>query len=169
METAEALKNTSLFAPLSDNQRKDIMDLGQIVDFKSGEAVFKQGKPANTLYVLLRGSLRLTVQHPDELDLLAETLNEGGAVFGMASMTKSPRYNVTATCKENVTALAIDAKKLQQIIRREPLNGLEVMAELAQLYSNRLNNARSAVNTICRIFASQARKSQLSDVYRELE
>ena len=168
MDAAEILKNTSLFAPLSDGQIEELIGLGQVKRFETGEELFKQGQPADTVYVLLHGSLRLTVEHPDELDLLAETLDQSGAVFGMGALTRSQRYNVTAKCKEELTALAIETAGLQRVIRQQPLNGLEVMAELAQLYSNRLKNARAAINTICRIFASQGHKSQLYDVYGDL-
>ena len=169
MEIAEVLKDTSLFAPLSKGQRDSIVALGKVRSFKGCDAVFKQGQPAHTFYVLLHGALRLTVEHPDELDLLAETIDQRGAIFGMAALTKAARYNVTATCKDKVAAFAIEGKGLKEIIRQEPLNGLESMAELAQLYSNRLNNARSTVNTMCRIFASQSHKTEMSYVYWEAE
>lgn len=169
MEIPEVLKNASLFAPLSKDQRDSIVALGNVRSFEEYDVVFKQGQPADTFYVLLHGSLRLTVEHPDELDLLAETIDQRSAIFGMAALTKAGRYNVTATCKDSVAAFAIEAKGLREIIRQKPLNGLESMAELAQLYSNRLNNARATVNTMCRIFASQSHKTELSHVYWEAE
>ncbi|MDY6837740.1 MAG: cyclic nucleotide-binding domain-containing protein [Thermodesulfobacteriota bacterium] len=169
MEIAEVLKDASLFAPLSRDQRDRIVALGKMKNFKGCDVVFKQGQPADIFYVLLHGCLRLTVEHPDELDLLAETIDHRGAIFGMAALTKNARYNVTATCKDSAAAFAVEAKGLREIIRQEPSNGLESMAELAQLYSNRLNNARATVNTMCRIFASQSHKTELSHAYWEGE
>jgi len=169
MEIPEVLKDASLFASLSKDQRDSIVALGKVRSFEGCDVVFKQGQPADTFYVLLHGSLRLTVEHPDELDLLAETIDQRSAIFGMAALTKAARYNVTATCNNRVAAFAIEAKGLREIIRQEPIKGLESMAELAQLYSNRLNNARATVNTMCRIFASQSHKTGLSHVYWEAE
>jgi hypothetical protein len=43
------------------------------------------------------------------------------------------------------------------------------MAELAQLYSNRLNNTRAAVTNLLRIFKAQIHKSEVYGIYGEAE
>ena len=99
---------------------------------------------------------------------MAETLQETGNVFGMASLTKSHIYNVTAHCTKSTIALSFDSAGLLDIIRQEPGCGLEVMAELAQLYMNRLNNTRMAVTNLFKIFKSQTHKAEIFDIYGEL-
>jgi CRP-like cAMP-binding protein len=137
--------------------------------FQPGEVIFKRGQKAKTLYVLLDGSVSLRIEGPEELDLMAETLHETGSVFGMAALSKSHIYSVTAKCIRRTTAFAVDSAGLQEIIRREPAVGLEVMAELVRLYLNRLNNAREASTNLFKILKSQSRKAEVYDVYAELE
>lgn len=168
MTTAQILKKTSLFKALSDDQLKAVVQLSQEKSFQPGEKIFKHGQQAKTLYVLVSGSFSLRIDGPEELDLMAETLQETGNVFGMAALTKSHIYNVTAHCTKSATALSLDSAGLQEIIRREPVFGLEVMAELAQLYMNRLNNTRMAVTNLFRIFKSQIHKAEIFDIYGEL-
>jgi CRP/FNR family cyclic AMP-dependent transcriptional regulator len=169
MTTAQVLSKTSLFRPLSDEQLEAVIQLGEVKRFERGEEIFKQGEQAKTIYVLLNGKVRLRIQAPEELDLMAETLEEPGAVFGMAALSKSHVYNVTAKCIKGTTVIAIDSFGLKEIVTRDPLVGVEVMAELAQLYSNRLNNTRAAVTNLLRIFKAQTNKSEVYGVYAELE
>jgi CRP/FNR family cyclic AMP-dependent transcriptional regulator len=169
MTRAQVLSKTSLFRPLSDEQLDAVMQLGEVKRFEPGEEIFKQGEQAQTIYVLRDGMVRLRIQAPEELDLMAETLEEPGAVFGMAALSRSHVYNVTAKCIRSTTVFAIDASGLKEIIKRDPSVGIEVMGELAQLYSNRLNNTRAAVTNLFRMFKAQTNKSELYGVYGEVE
>ncbi|MBW1741012.1 MAG: cyclic nucleotide-binding domain-containing protein [Deltaproteobacteria bacterium] len=169
MTIARILHNANLFKALSDDQLKAVIQLGQVKRFEPDEEIFKQGEQAKTIYVLLDGLVRLRIKAPEELDLMAETLQEPGSVFGMAALSKSHVYNVTAKCIKSTTALAIDSGGLKEIITRDPFVGVEVMAELAQLYSNRLNNTRAAATNLFRIFKAQTHKANIYDVYGEPE
>ncbi len=168
MTTTQILRETSLFKALSDDQLKAVVRLSQEKSFQPGEEIFKHGQQAKTLYVLVSGSVSLKTDAPEELDLMAETFQETGNVFGIASLTKSHIYNVTAHCTRSITALSFDSAGLQEIIRQEPVYGLEVMAELALLYMKRLNNTRMAVTNLFRIFKSQTHKAEIFDIYSEL-
>jgi CRP-like cAMP-binding protein len=145
-----------------------ILGLGQVRQFEPGEVIFKQGEQAKTIYVLLDGLVSLRIKAPEELDVMAETLEESGAVFGMAALSRSHVYNVTAKCVKSTKAFTISASGLKEIITRDPNLGVEVMAELAQLYSNRLNNTRAAVTNLFRIFKAQTHKAEVYGVYGEM-
>jgi CRP-like cAMP-binding protein len=168
MTTAQILSKASLFRSLSDEQLDAVLGLGQVKQFDPDEVVFKQGERAKTIYVLLDGLVRLRIKAPEELDVMAETLEAPGAVFGMAALTKFRIYNVTAKCLKSTRAFAVDASLMKKIIMRDPDVGVEVMAELAQLYSNRLNNARAAVTNLLKIFKAQTHKCEVYGVYGEV-
>ncbi|MCK4486443.1 MAG: hypothetical protein KAU38_06760, partial [Desulfobacterales bacterium] len=64
---------------------------------------------------------------------------------------------------------AIDSAGFQEIIRRDPFIGLQVMTELAQFYSKRLNTYRVAITNLFKIFKSQTNRSEIFDIYGEME
>jgi CRP-like cAMP-binding protein len=169
MTIAQILNKTSLFKALSDDQLKAVIQLGQKRSFERGEEIYRHGQQVKKLYVLLSGAVSLKIDGPEELDIMAEALEKPGSVFGMAALSKSHVYSVTATCTKSTTAFALDSDGLRDIIRREPAVGLEVMAELAQLYLNRLNYTRRAITNLFKIFKSQIRKAEVFDVYSELD
>ena len=76
---------------------------------------------------------------------------------------------MTARCIKNAKALAIDSAGFQEMLRRDPLIGFEVMTRLAQLYFNRLNSTRAAITNLFKIFKFQTRKPLVFDTYGELK
>jgi CRP-like cAMP-binding protein len=162
MGSIEALKKANLFGSLSDDQLQAIAQLGQEESFGSGEEIFKQDQKGKTLYVLLDGSVTLMftvgTEAREETDLMVETLEEPGSVFGTSSLVNPFVYNVTARCTEPARALAIDSVGFREIIRREPIIGFEVMTKLAQIYFNRLNTTRAAVTSLFKTFKFRTRR-----------
>jgi CRP/FNR family cyclic AMP-dependent transcriptional regulator len=162
MASVEILKKATLFKSLSDDQLEAIGQLGQEKSFGSGEEIFKQDQKADTLYVLLDGAVTLMftvgTEAQEETDLMVETLEEPGSVFGTAALVNPFICNVTARCTKRSRALAIDSVGFREIIRREPLIGFEVMTKLAQIYFNRLNSTRAAVTSLFKTFKFRTRR-----------
>ena len=164
---ARILRKSHLFGSMSDDQLEAVIQLGQERRFKPGEEIYRRGQKAERLYVLLNGCVSLTLKVGDELGPVAEQLVETGSVFGSAALTKSHVYNATAKCIRASTVLAFDSAKLQEIIRQEPVFGLEVMAELTELYLKRLNLIRMETTNLFRILRSRSHKPGILDVYWE--
>lgn len=169
MTNSLVLANTSLFKCLTDSQIKAIMQLADEKTFKPGQIIFTQGQQATTLYVLLSGTVCLKTGPLEELDPLAETLKETGGIFGMAALSKSRRYDVTAKCIDSAATLALDSTKLAHIIRKDSVAGLEVMADLAQLYLNRLHAIRMEMSHLLRILRAQDQKTPEFGEYGKAE
>ena len=168
MKKAQILRNTSLFRPLDDDQLKSIVELAEEKVFENNEVIFKHGEQAKYLYVLLEGSVTLKITAIEDLDPMAETLDQTGSVFGMAALTISHRYNVTAKCTQKTRALSLESGRLMAIVMQNQRTGLEVMAELAQLYLNRFNSARTAISNLLVISRARNRSSRFGK-YEELE
>lgn len=168
MKKAQILRNTSLFRPLDDDQLKSIVELAEEKVFENNEVIFRHGELAKNLYVLLEGTVTLKITAIEDLDPMAETLDQRGSVFGMAALTISHRYNVTAKCTRKTRALSLESGRLMAIVMQNQRTGLEVMAELAQLYLNRFNSARTAISNLLVISKAQNRSAGFGK-YEELE
>jgi CRP-like cAMP-binding protein len=164
---SQILRKNDLFKFLSDDQLKAVIELGEENTYLPGAVIFRQEHEARTLYVLLHGRVSLLIDVPEEFDLMADTLQETGSVFGTSALAGFPVYGVTARCKKGTTVLSFDAAPIQEIIRREPALGIEVMAELARLNLNQLNIGRKAITGLFRIFKREALAVQMGHDYRE--
>lgn len=79
----DALAATFLFDGLDDTQLDQLVAAGSVVDLGPGEVAFTEGHPADSLWVLLDGGLRLTRRLAQEEVVLAETTQAGAWAGGL--------------------------------------------------------------------------------------
>ena len=77
----DELRSTFLFEKLSDEQLHTLVGLGTEVTFPAGETVFREGQPADFLWVLLTGELELT-RHVGGQRIVIATLSRPGTYAG---------------------------------------------------------------------------------------
>jgi CRP-like cAMP-binding protein len=152
MVSAEWLKKTELFESLEESQLNDLLSHSPVESFRQGDTIFRQGDEANHLYVLVQGAVDLSVKAMEEVGFMTSKIDKEGAVFGTPALMEASRYNVTATCLKASRILIIEADYLKVKMTKEPKMGLEIMKKLSSIYFNRLNELRSGVSNLLKIF-----------------
>ena len=151
----EWLKKTELFNNLNASQLKILLSWSSVQSFSQGETIFRQGEGANFLYVLIEGMVDLTVRAEEQVDFMTSKVEKEGAVFGSPSLMEPFRYNVTATCLKPANVLVIEAGHLKKMMEDDPKMGMEIMRKLASIYFNRLNELRSGVSNLLKVFKTR--------------
>lgn len=152
MVSVEWLRKAELFETLNESQLTALLSKSNVETFSEGVTVFRQGEEANRLYILIQGSVDLTVKAQEQIDFMTSKIEKEGAVFGTASLMEPYRYNVTAVCLKPSKVLVFDADHIKKKMEEDPKMGMEVMTKLASIYFNRLNEMRSGVPNLLRIF-----------------
>lgn len=92
----------------------------------AGSHLFRQGEPANEMYVVLSG--RIEIRRDGQV---IEVL-EPGAIFGeMAIVDERPR-SADAVAVADSSVEPVDAEWFKHLIRKSPSFGLHVMGVMAQ-------------------------------------
>jgi CRP-like cAMP-binding protein len=152
MVSVEWLKETELFKGLKEDQLISILLISDVQACPGGKTVFNQGEEANGLYILIDGAIDLTVKAQEKIDFMTSKIEKEGAVFGTAALMEPYQYNVTATCLKPSKVLVIQASPLRKTMEKDLAMGMEVMKKLATIYFNRLNELRSGVSNLLKIF-----------------
>lgn len=152
MVSAEWLKKTELFETLTGSQINDLLSQSLIKSYPEGDTIFLQGEEATHLYILINGSVDLTVRAQEKIDFMTSKIEKEGAVFGTASLMEPFRYNVSAICLKPSEVLVLDANLIKKRMEEDLKMGMEVMRKLATIYFNRLNELRSGVSNLLKIF-----------------
>jgi CRP-like cAMP-binding protein len=152
MVSAEWLKRAELFEALEEPQLKALLAHASVELFAEGKTIFHQGDEAIRLYVLIEGAVELTVKSEDKIDFMTSKIEKEGAVFGMPSLIQPFRYNVTARCPKPSKVLIIEADHMKKRMEEDPKMGMEIMKKLASIYFSRLNEMRSGVSNLLKIF-----------------
>ena len=152
MVSAEWLKKTELFGNLKESQLDALLSRSSVETFPEGKTIFRQGEDANHLYILIEGMVDLSVKTGEKFDFLTSKVEKEGAAFGIPSPIEPFRYNVTATCLKPSKLLVINAGRVRMDMEKDPEMGMEIMKKLASIYFNRLNEMRSGVSNLLKVF-----------------
>jgi CRP-like cAMP-binding protein len=87
---------------------------------------------------------------------MTSKIEKEGAVFGMPSLIEPFRYNVTAICLKPSKVLVLDADHIKKRMEEDSKMGMEIMKKLASIYFSRLNEMRSGVSNLVKIFKVKA-------------
>jgi CRP-like cAMP-binding protein len=147
MISPELLRRYPFFGLLTDAQLKAIAMIAQEVNFSGGTQLFKEGDRANTLYLLLQGSVDLyyTVETEGTLDFSKEFLigeiNPGDA-FGISALMDPYTFTATAKADQDVRAIAMDAVAMRSLLDETPNMACVIMYQVAKAYAERLRSTR---------------------------
>jgi CRP-like cAMP-binding protein len=114
---------------------------GSNVRFNEGEALFREGDPADMFYVVRHGSVALELFVPARGPVTIETI-EAGDVVGWSWLFAPYRWHFDAKALSLVRATAFDGACLRGKCERDAALGFELMSRFAQVLIERLQWTR---------------------------
>jgi len=119
------------FDRLAPEHRADLLAAMELTTFAAGEVIFARGDPAKTLYVVVSGSVRLSVLSEDGGELTL--LHAGpGSMFGEIGCFDGGDRTTDATALSAAQALALRRRDLTEEMRGNPDIAFAAMAFLGE-------------------------------------
>lgn len=139
----ELIRENPLFWELSAAEIDQINE--QFIDqgFDADETILREGEPANRLYVVALGIVKLFRSTDTGASSLIDVLSSGD-YFGSLPAYGPKEYEETAVAKSTVCALSVDSETFRRIIEKHPSVGLQTIDAL----SNRLSLAHEMVTQL---------------------
>jgi NTE family protein len=133
---AEFLRNVPVFADLSERMRERIAQLAQEVTLRREEWLFREGDPADGVYVVRVGHLEVVQSGPDAQERI-NTLTRGAVLGELALLNDSPR-SASIRALRDTELLRIERTDFDALLRSEPELALGLTRVLsAQLQASR--------------------------------
>jgi CRP/FNR family cyclic AMP-dependent transcriptional regulator len=133
-ETTRLLARTEIFGDLEERELADVAQVAVPRSWERGQVIFREGDSGDTCYLLRSGAVVLTREHQDgRMVALAEL--RAGSLFGELAMFRGETRSATAEAIEPATAVALLARDVQRLIRRNPGLALKLLAALAERVS----------------------------------
>lgn len=115
--------------------------------FKAGEYVFREGQPADRLYILLEGRIGFDVQQTSSRSIRVKDVTTN-CFIGLSSVIESrqKQYRFSAKALSDVRLLEWDANELARLFLADQSMGYQVYRRIAQSLEERLmiKNAQMA-------------------------
>jgi CRP-like cAMP-binding protein len=111
--------------------------------FDKGTFIFAMGQPANRIYLLLEGTVRLSISATALPEPVTITLLQTpGQAFGWSAIIGSGHYTTAAQATTDVRVITLDGQALMNYLIENPCTGFEVVRRVAQVMSQRLGAMR---------------------------
>jgi CRP-like cAMP-binding protein len=151
MIAKERLAELELFQDVPDEALADMAGFCREVEFETGTLIFPERRPADTIYILLDGTVGLLVS-PTSLPepMTIALLKSRGLLFGWSAVVGAGYYTATAEAETEVRAIAVDGLALMDYLEQHPVIGFPVLKRVTRVVSQRLRIVRTLLlETVC--------------------
>jgi len=128
---ANELRQIPLFSLLDDEELNVLAAQVEVREFSAKQRIYKVGEQSERAYVVLNGSVEVTLLDEDGQEVVFSTPHHGEA-FGFASMLEATPHQTTAIATELTTCIEVDRNDLSTLLERKPLAGLDMLTVLAR-------------------------------------
>ncbi len=132
IEKALFLKTVNLFESMTPDQLKILTNISEEVNYQEGEILFNENDPADYLYVIVEGEIRIVKNYgvPEELCL---TVLHPKASFGELTLFGDKGRSATAVASKDSTFLAIEKEHLLLLIKENPAISTTILFQMANM------------------------------------
>lgn len=152
---ATALKNNILFRDLTLGELKLVQNIVHVRHYHSGEPIFQQGDVGVGMYIIVYGSINITVEEisidgSDSISNFVTRLNEGDFFGEIALVEESGRRTATASAHEDSLVIGFFKPDLLELVNRNPIAGVKILLRLGQVLGTRLAETTAQIKTLKR-------------------
>lgn len=144
---ADLLRESALFAELSDAQRGEIAKICRTQTYKGGEAIFKEGEPGNRLFLVAAGEVRISRDVPGAGEEALAILRRPACFGEMAVFDRSHR-STDAIANGSCTLVTITRADLELLLEFDPELGYVMLKAVVRQLSARLRGANEQMRSL---------------------
>jgi CRP/FNR family transcriptional regulator, cyclic AMP receptor protein len=127
----EELKAVPLFELLDDEELAVLAAQVDVRKFAARQRIFKIGDPPHGAYVVLSGSISVTMIDEDNQEVTIDEPTHGG-VFGFASMLDETPHQANAMAMEATVCVELDRHDIEILLQKKPMAGLDMLTILGR-------------------------------------
>ena len=133
----------TLFDQLDENEEKHVMEKFQTIPVATGEYVFKEDDPGDTLYIVEEGMISLKKIIIDEYEKTLFVAH-AGLVFGEFSFIDGKKRSASARAENDSVLRSLKRDDFDAFIQKHPLTGIKLYNNLLKMIVNRLRETNDA-------------------------
>ncbi|MGA2470405.1 MAG: cyclic nucleotide-binding domain-containing protein [Solirubrobacteraceae bacterium] len=145
---AELLSTSPELAGLTSEQIEAVAECGTKLGVETGEYLFREGEPADSFFIIERGSVALELHAPTRGHLVIETL-ERNEIVGWSWLFAPYRWQFDGRAAEPTDLASFDGARVRALCEGDHELGYQLMSRFTAVVLGRL----------------QATRVQLLDVY----
>jgi CRP-like cAMP-binding protein len=133
---ARIFDQCAVFHTLSDEARVELLKRSSRRHFASGQVIFRYRTPGQSMMVILKGEVRISLPEPNGRAIILADLQRG-AILGEMSMLDGEDRSADATALTSCELLALERRDVLAFLERHP----SVCLDILQMVCARLRGA----------------------------
>ncbi len=143
----DSFNNIHFFSGLSPDELDLLRALFVACEVREGDLLFAQGKPAEHLFIVVKGAVDVRYKPEDGPPLTVAHVEDGGIV-GWSAALGSEMYTSGAVAVAATTLLRVHGRDLRNLCGRYPGTGALLLDRLAAVIAERLRNTHPQVKAM---------------------
>lgn len=120
------LSKSLIFKYVEESRRDEIISASDIIGYKDGEQIIREGEVSAHVYLILNGQVCVNVKSGGDKQVYLSTIGEG-EIFGEAGIfLKTARTADVVSCGES-RIMRLHRKDLLGFIKKDPGTGIKVL------------------------------------------
>lgn len=141
------MNQTAIFRGLDAEKLELLKPLFERFSCPAGTVVFQQGTPADFLYLVISGTVKIFFKPHDGVPILISHVETDG-LFGWSAVVGSNQYSSSAITTQDLEALRVRGSELRRFCREHPAAGQDILGRLANGVSARWTDAHKQVQSM---------------------
>lgn len=141
------LKQIYLFGDFSDAELKKVASITEAKNFLPGQDIFSIGQAASSFYVVVMGSVKITVNSGEGDEIQIRNLGSGSH-FGEMPFMDGEQRSATVQAIENSHLAEIPYAKLQALLEQDPAMACKFYRSTARFLAVRLRATTGDLNQL---------------------
>lgn len=129
------LKMSDFFSCMGKEFTIEAMEMSEKSTQNKGDVLFHMGDPASHFYVLVKGSVRLSLGKTGPQIYL---VREPGEIMGWSCLIGLDSYSASAECVAPTNLIKFDRESFLAVLKKYPANEARLYRRVAETLGNRL-------------------------------
>ena len=139
--TPELLKSLAFLAHATDEEIYSLLPAARVETHAPGAVLFREGEPLPHVFIVASGTVALEVLGRDHRPRRFQTVG-AGELLGWSPLLGSAPMTATARVVTDARLVALDARAVLELCRKDPSFGFEFLRRTAAAIAARLSATR---------------------------
>ncbi|MDU1856030.1 MAG: Crp/Fnr family transcriptional regulator, partial [Clostridium baratii] len=127
-------RNISIFASLTDNELKDVINTVKRKEYIKGEIICREGEILNKLLLIRDGKIKISKMTKDGKEQILHILTKGD-FLGESNLFNDEASRFSVTAITNARICTISKENLEDILIKNPSISLKIIKEISKKLS----------------------------------
>ena len=162
MTYIQRIRKAKIFEGLTNQQFMALEEMGHEEEYKRGDYLYRQGDPAENMYVVLKGKVKVMRHAPTGAVTIIGIYSIGDELTAHAVLEGRP-YPTSARALTDVAVFRVPKRYLRKILAEWPIVCGNLMRDLSSKYRELMDNFTSLAvyrgeGRLCKVIANLAKR-----------